>query len=908
MDLAISPPSKGLADAFSRFAGLVPRSRSAVRSVDLGRGAVELPVFDLDSRRLLLLACDEEIELLPAALKKHHPGAFDEEGVSEILVAVETGHRRFRPMPVMLGVKAVALQDAIGIVAGLPHGWHDTQEHWTSMTLDPVKLGGEYRTAKMRLITPTGAAASVPAQEWLDGQLSGEDSDKLIYIRAEAGKGKSTLLADAARRAQAACRGPLPLFVPLRNLRRGAGASWQAIAEALGAVGPASADLLSKAVQAGLVALLLDGLDEVSGRYDPDIVKQFLGVAFSGLVRPSSRVVVSGRTTEASHLDPKKSMQIGLDLPETSDPEFRTYADAVVDDIAPDWPEIARRVPEPPLEARDLQRRAVTPAEKEHILNWLSLAFDDFGKDRSLFFVQSLTCIGRTRQLAGNRPLVIGEERADCSIYEASILAAALACVREQDKIELEAKPLFTPLGQLDVLCWYALLASCEAALRQHLPTPNRCAQVSFQIDPTNQNEEFTAVLRQMTKHALLFASGDGVRVGDWRPAFLSEWIRAALLVRAWANRDKLHPPDPALVARAISRARKSRVAFEVLFPDLVSREYVPNLKDLASLLVTEANAGSPEAAENFWALLAGLSEAGRQAIADVGRPTSVAAGAELSELDFESLRFGPEFSGELVVLVGCDFANCEFEGVRLASVDLTRASFANCQFRAVHFVGCDGPVHFDGCTFDRCTFENIRVREAPGWVFQDCRFMTGSRVVQSEAAAASGTQVPVVATFTNCTSVEPHQDVCKGEWLGVDPGRVRGLIQERQWPEANPAEECLVRLLRPFFPSWAGPGGEIQARQYIRLSALGRGAMPSGSPSDGELLAILQAEGFSHGGRADHLYAPWSSITGARRRELRNEMAAFLRSRARSPAIDRMLRKIDAAATWDKSSTRGLQ
>lgn len=898
MDLVISPPSKGLVEAFNRFAGLLPRSRSGVRPVDLGKGAVELPVFDLDSRRLVLLACEEGVDQLAAALKKHRPGTFDEEGVSEILVAVESGRERFRPAPVVLGVKAVSLLDAIAIVAGLPPAWDDTQEHWTAMTLEPVKMGGDYRLAKMRLVTPSGAAP-VPAQEWLAKQLSSVESDKLIYIRAEAGKGKSTLLADAARRAQATCRGPLTLYVPLRNLRRGAGASWQAIAEALGAVGPTSADLLSKAVQAGLVALLLDGLDEVSGRYDPEVVKQFLGVAFNALVRPGSRVIVSGRTTEASHLDPQKSKQIGLDLPETLDPEFRTYAGAVVDDIAPDWPDIARRVPEPPLEARDLERRPVTPAEKEHILNWLGLAFDDFGKDRSLFFVQSLTCIGRTRQLAGNRPLVIGEERADCSIYEASILAAALACVREQDKVEDEAKSLFTPQGQLDVLCWYALLASCETALRQHLPNPNRCAQVSFQIDPTNQNEEFTAVLRQMTKHALLFASGDGVRVGDWRPAFLSEWIRAALLVRAWCVRGKLHPADPTLVARAISRARKSRIAFEVLLPDLVARGRVPDLKELTSLLVADANAGSPEAAESFWALLAGLGEGGRQAIAEVGRPGALASEAELSELAFESLRFGPEFSGELVFLVGSEFANCEFDGAKLASVDLTRAAFANCQFKGVHFVGCDGPVHFDGCTFDNCTFENVRVRAAPGWVFQDCRFLPGTRVVQSEPAAASGAQVFAVAEFSNCTSVEPRRDVCAGDWLGVDPARVQGLTQESEGPEANPPEVCLVRLLRPFFPSWAGPGGEIQARQYIRLSALGRGAMPEGSPSDGELLAILQAEGFSHAGRADHLYAPWSSITGARRRELRNEMLAFLRNQTRSPAIDRMLRKIDAAATW---------
>jgi hypothetical protein len=900
MDLVVLPPSPGLTEAFARFAALVPRSRSFSRLIDLGKGAAELPFFDLDSRRVMLVSCDATVELLAATLKAHRPAAFDEEGVGEILVAVECRRERFLPAVVGLGIRAVSIHDVIANVVGLPRSWRETQGHWVGMTLDPVKMGGSYRTAKMRLLTPDGTPEPAAAQDWLDERmLASARREELVYVRAEAGKGKSTLLADTARRAQALCRGPLTLFVPLRNLRRGAGASWLAIAEALGVVGPGPSELLAKGVQSGLIALLLDGLDEVSGRYEPTVVAQFLDVAFKTLVRPESRVVVSGRTTEATLLDPRKSTQVGLDLPETFDPEFRTYAGAVVDDIVPEWPLIAQRVPEPPLDASDLEQRPLTPADKDHILDWLELAFDDFGKDRSLFFVQSLTCIGRTRQLGGNKPLVIGGEPADCSIYEASILAAALACVREQDKIEAEARGLFTPVGQLDVLCWYALLASSDAALRQALPSPNKSAQLSFRIDPTNQNEEFTAVLRQMTKHALLFASGEGVRVGDWRPAFLSEWIRAALLVRSWLNRARLHAADPTLIQRAVTRAQKSRVAFEALFPDLAERGGVPDIKELAALLLQEANAGSPEASENFWALVAGLSADNRHLIAEVGRPKSLASEAVLSELVFQNLHLGKEFSGELVFLVGCEFTNCVIQDVRLESVDLTQAAFSNCRFERVAFVGCDGPIRFDGCTFEGCTFESIRTREVPAWVFQDCRFGIGVRIVQSDPALGKGTTLVPVAAFGNCTSTEAPEEVCVGEWLGFDPIRATGLIAEQTAPEPNRAEECLVRLLRPFFPSWAGPGGEIQARPYIRLSAVGRGAMPEGSPTDGDLLAVLAAEGFTPGGRADHLYAPWSSVAGGRKRDLRNEMLAFLRNRTKGPAIERMLKKVDAAASW---------
>src|SRR6266540_1832409 len=193
MDLVISPPSGDLSEAFARFAGLLPRSRTGRLKLDLPSGAVELPMLDLDSRRVVLLSCVGVTDHLPAILKKHRPSAFDEEGVSEILVATESDVPPFRPMVVGLGIKAVPLHDAVAVIAGLPPVWHETQGHFTSMTLEPVKMGGAYRTAKMRLLGPGGAVEAAPAQDWVDEQLAGGTiRDQLIYVRAEAGKGKST--------------------------------------------------------------------------------------------------------------------------------------------------------------------------------------------------------------------------------------------------------------------------------------------------------------------------------------------------------------------------------------------------------------------------------------------------------------------------------------------------------------------------------------------------------------------------------------------------------------------------------------------------------------------------------------------------------------------------------------------
>jgi hypothetical protein len=152
-----------------------------------------------------------------------------------------------------------------------------------------------------------------------------------------------------------------------------------------------------------------------------------------------------------------------------------------------------------------------------------------------------------------------------------------------------------------------------------------------------NQNEEFTAVMRQMQKHALLFASGDGLTAGDWKPAFLSDWIRCALLVRAWLKRMSLPEAGkwPELAA-LVARARRARIAYRDIFPDVCGRPDASVTDELVEELVRQADRDSPEACENFWSLLAGLGDADRPRV--TVRPKRVPEMTDLSGLEFDGL------------------------------------------------------------------------------------------------------------------------------------------------------------------------------------------------------------------------------------------------------------------------------
>ena len=190
----------------------------------------------------------------------------------------------------------------------------------------------------------------------------------MTYLRAEAGKGKSTLLADTALTQLERGDGPLPIFVPLRVLQRGRGVSWFELCATVGVLG-AAAESVAAAVKAGLVTLLLDGLDEVAGRYDPSVVQEVLDVVTSSVYDRHSRVVISGRTTEAALLSGKSVIVRSIELPEGEDPAFGDYATLVVGDITPRWPILAQRVPEPPLAARELLNIAPSAREQQTIVD-----------------------------------------------------------------------------------------------------------------------------------------------------------------------------------------------------------------------------------------------------------------------------------------------------------------------------------------------------------------------------------------------------------------------------------------------------------------------------------------------------------------------------------------------------------
>jgi hypothetical protein len=155
------------------------------------------------------------------------------------------------------------------------------------------------------------------------------------------------------------------------------------------------------------------------------------------------------------------------------------------------------------------------------------------------------------------------------------------------------------------------------------------------------------------------------------------------------------------------------------------------------------------------------------------------------------------------------------------------------------------------------------------------------------------------VAVFQDSLTDDSLPALIQGDWAGIMHGAIEGIQQSHQAPARDLAVDCLRRLLRTFFPLRVGAGNQHQVRQYIRISAIGRGAFPTGSPNPAALASILKSEGFTDGGRSDHLYAPWSSVAGATRLELRNEMGAFLRTGEMGSAIRRMLQRIRDEGSW---------
>lgn len=541
----LSRPSNEILQRFASFAEALNAPASSTPPLKAGqKPSKELPTFRFGQRLIILASAPSasKSQELAQWLKANRPEAFADGSAYEIIVAI-AGAAWVTDFVIDRGIKLMSVHSALAEVIGLPSGWRDGQMEWLRKTLEPLRMDGAERVAGLRATDgPEQREATPFVSEWLSSWNA--KRSEILYLRAEAGKGKSTLLAYGVRQGLDAGIGPLPLYVPLRTLQRGMGISWGEITSRLGVLG-SGADPLKEAVRSGVVALALDGLDEVAGRYDPTTVQAVIAIVLSDLQTDSSNIVLSGRTTEAALFAPGRARLVGIDLPEPDDPAFRDYASIVVRHTVPQWPGLAPRIPEPPVAPRDLRADPPDEGELARISHWIERVFVDLGKERSLFFVQSLACIARSYQLSGNQALVIETAGAirikNAPLYDVCLLAAALACVREQDKVESLAKDLFTPERQLELLTCLALRASAGEDVRRQLRTPQELATRIFDVDPTHQNEEFTAILRQMQKHALLFAgSDDGARAGDWRPQFLSEWVRAALLCRAWQRAERM--------------------------------------------------------------------------------------------------------------------------------------------------------------------------------------------------------------------------------------------------------------------------------------------------------------------------------------------------------------------------------
>ena len=819
------------------------------------------------------------------------PDAFNESGIHEVIVGVGGAlTSSVLPATVARGVRVLPMQDALAALVGLPKSWREQQMDVLHTVLRSVTSGPNIHVVSLR--SDDGRAI----EEALDGAPMG----KLIYLRADAGKGKSTVLAWRTMQRLKDHRDELPgLFVPLRELKRSEGVSWGAIAGRLGVLG-GDVSVFAEAVRAGLVHVALDGLDEVSGRYDPAVVKDVLDV-LDDHIGLRSRVFLSGRTTESALLNPDRSILVGLRLPESTERDFASFVEVVIDRVANDWMTLFRQVPEPMLnvdDASELTERPLSISDKEKILEWVKVVFEDLGKDQSLFFVQSLVGAARTYQLAGNRALLIRAPKQAPKllrppVYDVARLAASLACVREVEKIENIAQQHFSVENQIVLLTWFAVVASTSDAVRNQLPFPNELIREVFDVDPTLENEVFTALIRQMQKHALLYANGVSRKAAEWRPQFLTDWTRNALLVRAWQHRDSFPGVPAELVGRAVACAEQAQDAFGLLFSEVLENA---ELEALGTILRVAAKDGSAEASANYWRLYAGLEIERRQILGGLAPLVEV---SDLSGLEIRRINDANLYIKD-VILYEAQIVDSFFQGLELTGSDLAEVVFTACTFIGGRISNNTGPCVFEDCTFEGTVISNFSGRGADLVRFVGCVFKGQSKIQQNEAASENSCER--IVSFEDCLLEGAPADFLSGEWLGVNVRQISGLGSRRD-NILLPKDQLVLRAtLKTFFPRRAGDDKQLQVRQYIRSSALGRGALPEGSPTGETLFDILCTVGFTDGGRDRHLYAPWSELVGGGDLaiRLRNEFGDFMsRGITTGETVTALLGKIRKAANW---------
>lgn len=795
------------------------------------------------------------------------------------------GSASLEQVSLQLGKSAVTKAFALRKLLDLPATFEESQQTLIDEALSPLAVLGAQPIA-MRLVGVNEESHSNAVEKL--GQLIDDPAANgggLIFIEAEAGRGKTILLASQAQKMRQQSRGKLPIFIPLRKLPLDAGVAWDSITQLIGIVG-AGSERLIRAVKSGLVTLFLDGIDEVSGRYDKNLIRDLLELMTGRLRSSKSAVVLSGRRTEARHLSPKEWSIFSVELPNLETDDFRTYVSSVVDGVVQQRAQPAD-IPEEYVglvgerEVDDQVKR-----ERNDIVQWIIEVLPELAQEPSLFFVQGLAAIAIGRRAGNRAPLRSPDGKLQVPpIWDVCLIAALYACLRECTKIDLVAKSKYSVKGQMIVLQGLALIAS--APTLGDTPTPYELIPSSFGVDPVNAPEVNVAIVRQNAKHALLYATE---AAGAYRPQFLSDWIRCSFLAQIFKSDSpvgKLSRPEVLKLAASASRAKYT---FEVLLPSILVDERVPD--EWRDALKHAVSDNIEAASANQWALRAAVGD--ERLGAPVQNPLPL---AEITDEEFVGFTIGEEFSGSDFVLDGSLFINSSISNARLIGVSMRGVLFTNCELSKLEFVDCEGPITFDTCTLNGVVITDTQSKLKPALQFRNCSFLGSGNVINQLKPAFSENEYAPVVTFQNCFTEGKLADLMHGDWVGTDQP-VIGISHKEKVVPISPGEACLRRALRAFFPSHIGSGSALQARKYIRLSALGRGSMPLGSPGQEQLQQIFESVGFSTGGRSDHLYGPWSGVAGASSAgmALRNELVDFLLdSSNRGSTVQLLIEKIEA-------------
>lgn len=779
-----------------------------------------------------------------------------------------------------LGLTAETVRMALRRLLDLPSTFDASQQLLINETLEPIRALG-IDPVRMTLIDQLDERELDAVAELTRRVRCGAG---LTFIEAEAGKGKSVLLASAAENLRNDKRGKLPVFIPLRKLPLSEGIAWDSIAQLIGIVGQ-GADLLAQAVKSGLVTVFLDGIDEVAGRYDKNLVHDLLDLITLRLGSVGSTVILSGRRTEARHLDNSDWTILNVDLPDVNSTDFRAYVAAVFDGVV-ERSRTAIKVELPPEYEELIGNRPaddLVVREKNSIVAWILEVFPEVAKEPSLFFVQGLAAIAIGRRSGNHAPLHQENRAFIPRVRDVCLSAAVFACIREASKIDAIAAQKYSVKNQMRALQGLAALASAPPGAQ--VPTPNELVPQAFDVDPINASEVHVAITRQNAKHALLYATE---AAGAYRPLFLSDWIRCTLLTQIFTTNTAMAYLSRDQTLQLAASAERAKFVFETLLPSALNDNAVDD--HWRQAFDRAIAAGTESASANLWFLRASVGD--EALVAPVHAPLPL---AEITDIEFTGFEIGSELSGEDFLLDGNRVVNSSVSNVCLRGVSLSDVSFENCILSDVELVDCDGPIIFEGCELSGFIVKNTRSKRKPALRFVDCTFIGGKNLLVQNVAAYGDTAYGSPVVFENCECECDVAKLMQGEWTAKE--EVLTGISRKSVQTMSNAEACLRRALRAFFPSHLGDSSALQVRRYIRLSALGRGSMPAGSPGQEALKQILESVGFSDGGRSDHMYAPWSGVAGASQAgmELRTELLDFLRDGSnRSPRVQSMLTKIE--------------